>query len=330
MTVLRNGATAALVAALVLVAAVFVFRAEPEATWLRVEAPAAVVVGAPLIATVTLLEPADGAFLHIDLHATGPSDSPVRVAAAGTTQAVASGQRTFTFSLVLRDRPDVSRVHAIVFLSRSGRWSDAFRVARSDSLAVVRGTPRAEDLVARPLRTRDQHEAPAIDVATAPLVRTAIAALWLGAAFIAARTWQRLPGGSAAGGFVVVCLALAAWEALAAGPWIAEHARPLARSAGLYEARRIAQQLGTIALVGVAGLLAVVGLRRSRLPGLVLAGLALYVVVSLADMLSLHEIDRLLATGIGPWPLADLLRLTGACATVAGAALRARTRNRFT
>lgn len=315
-------AVAALVAALVAWLAFLVFRAAPEAAWLRVEAPAAVVAGAPFVATVTLLEPADGAFLDVDLHATRASDAPVRVVAAGTTQAVAGGQRTFRFALVLRDRPDVARVHAIVFLSRTGRWDDAFRVARSDTLAVVRGTPRAEDLVAQPLKVRDPHDAPAVDVASAPLVRIAIAALWLGTAFVAARGRRRLPGGSAAGGFIVLCLALAAWEAFAAGTWIAEHVRPLARAAGLYDERRVAQQLATVALAGAVGLLAVVALRRSRVwpPGLAIAGIAVYVVVALADMLSLHEIDRLLAAGVGPWTLADLLRLAGACTTGAAVA----------
>jgi hypothetical protein len=324
MTLPRARVIPAIVAAIVAVVAFLVFRGEPEAAWLRVEAPAVIVAGEPFVATVTLLEPADGALLDVDLHASEAGEGPVRVVAAGAPRAVAGGQRTFRFALVLREPIDVARVHAIVFLSRSGQWGDAFRVARSESLAVVRGTPRAEDLVARPLRVHDPHGAAAIGFATAPLVRTAIAALWLGAALVAARTWRRATPGAAAGGFVVACLALAAWEALAAGPWLSDHARPLARAAGLYDGRRIAQQMGTIALAGGIGVLALIALRRAQwLPGLALAGIALYAVVALAGMLSLHEVDRLLASGIGPWPLADVLRLAGAGAAVVAAARRA-------
>lgn len=336
MPALRTRVVATIVATFVAAVAVFVFRGEPDATWLRLDAPAAVVAGEPFVVTVTLLEPAGGAFLGVDLHATGASGAPVRVVAAGQAQAVAGTQRTFRFALVLRDAPtDVARVHAIVFLSRSAQWQDAFRVARSDALAVVGSSPRAGDGVARPLRVHDPEDAAAIGIATEPLVRAAISALWLGAAIVSVRTWRRWTPGASAAGFVAVCVALAAWEALAAGPWLSDHARPLARAAGLYEGRRIAQQLATIALAGGIGVLALVALRRAQwLPGLALAGIALYAVVAMAHVFSLHEIDRLLAIGIGPWPLADLLRLAGAGAAVVGATAHTRTagedRQRFT
>jgi hypothetical protein len=324
MTLLRTRVIPAIVVTLVAAVALLVFRREPEASWLRVDAPSVIVVGEPFIATVTLLEPADGALLDFDLHGKDARKSSLRVVAAGQTQAVVGGQRTFRFALVLRERPDVARVHAVIYLSRSEQWSDAFRVAGSDSLDVIRGTPRSADIVVRPLTVHDQKEDPAIEVAN-PLLRTAIVALWLGAGGVAAAASRRSAPATAAGLFIVLCVVLAAWEALAAGTWIADQARPLARAAGLYEERRIVQQVTTVALAGVFGLLAAVGLRRSRrqLPGLALAGMALYAVASLADMLSLHEVDRLLATKIGLWPLAGVLRLAGACAAAAGAARRA-------
>ncbi len=327
MTLLRTRVIPAIVVTLVGAVALLVFRSAPEAAWLRVDAPAVIVAGAPFIATVTLLEPADGAFLELDLHGETARRDPLRVVAAATAQVVGNGQRTYSFTLVLREQPDVARGHAIVYLSRSGRWSDAFRVARSDSVDVVRGTPRAADLVARPLRVHDQEASPAIEVVDPAVLRAAIAALWLIAAAAAAFAASRRPTmpGAAAGGFVVLCLVLAAWEALAAGPWIAEQVRALARAAGVYEQRRIVQQLTTVALVGTLGLLVALAVRRPRrpLPALALAGMALYAAVSLAGMFSLHEVDRLLAAPIGTWPLAGVLRLAGACAAAAGAAGRA-------
>lgn len=325
MTLLRARVVPAIVVTLVAAVALLVFRTEPEAAWLRVDAPSAIVVGEPFIATVILLEPADGAFLAFDLHGNDARKNPLRVVAAGKTQAVAGGQRTFSFTLMLHQRPDVSQVNAIIYLSRSGQWGDAFRVVRSDFLDVIRGTPRAADIVVRPLPVHDQKEEPAIEIANPPVLRAAIAALWASAAFVAAAALRRSAPGSAMGLFIVLCLVLAAWETLDAGTWIAGQARPLARAAGLYEGRRIVQQVTTVTLVGVVGLLAAVGLRRSRrrIPGLALAGMALYAVASLADMLSLHEVDHLLATEIGTWPLAGVLRLAGACAAAAGAASRA-------
>ena len=325
MTLLRTRVIPAIFVTLVAAVALLVFRREPEASWLRVDAPSVIVVGEPFIATVTLLEPADGAFIDFDLHGKDARKSSLRVVAAGQTQAVVGGQRTFRFALVLRERPDVALVHAVIYLSRSEQWSDAFRVVRSDSLEVIRGTPRAADIVVRPLTVHDQKEDPPIEVANPPLLRAAIAALWLGAGGVAAAASRRSAPATAAGVFIVLCVVLATWEALAAGTWITEQARSLARAAGLYEERRIVQQVTTVALAGVFGLLAAVGLRRSRrqLPGLALAGMALYAVASLADMLSLHEVDRILAAQIGAWPLAGVLRLAGACAAAAGAARHA-------
>lgn len=325
MTLLRTHVTPAIFVALVAAVALFAFRREPEASWLRVDAPSAIVVDEPFIATVTLLEPADGAFLDFDLHGKDARKSPLNVVAAGQTQAVVGGQRTFRFSLVLRERPDVTLVHAIIYLSRSEQWSDAFRVAGSDSLDVIRRTPRVAEIGVRPLAVHDRKDDPPIEVVSPPLLRAAIAALWLGAGGIAAATTRRTASATTAGLFIVLCVLLAAWEALAAQTWFADQARILARSAGLYEERRIVQQVTTVAVAGVFGLLAAVSLRRPRrqLPRLALAGMALYAVVSLTNMLSLHEVDHLLATKIGAWPLAGVLQLAGACATAAAAARRA-------
>jgi hypothetical protein len=323
MTLLRTRVIPAIVVTLVAAVAFLVFRSEPEATWLRVDAPAVIVAGEPFVATVTLLEPADGAFLELDLHGETARRNPLRVVAPGVSHAVAGGQRSFSFTLVLRERPDVARVHAIVYLTRSGRWTDAFRVARSDSLDVVRATPRAADLVARPLRVHDQKEASVIEVVDPAVLRAVIAALWLVAAAVAALAASRkATPGTAAAWFVVLCLVLAAWEALAAATWIADQVRALARAAGVYEQRRIVQQVTTVALVGAIGGLAAVGALRARrpLPALALAGMVLYGAVSLAGMFSLHEVDRLLAETIGAWPLAGVLRLAGACAAAAAAA----------
>ena len=71
--------------------------------------------------------------LHVHIHVTGPSDSPVRVDPARTKQAFSGAQRSYNFALALRDRPHHARVHAIVNHTRSPQWGDAFLVARSDT-----------------------------------------------------------------------------------------------------------------------------------------------------------------------------------------------------
>lgn len=322
VTLLRTRVISAIVVTLVAAVAMLVYRSEPEASWLRVDAPSAIAIGEQYIATVILLEPADSAFLGFDLHGEDARKNPLGFVVAGKTQTVADGHPAFTITLVLRDRPDVARVHAVIYLSRSGQWRDAFRVVRSESLDVIRSAPRAANIFVRPLSVHDQKESPAIEVANPPLLSAVIAALWLGAAAVAAAASGRPARGAAEGLFIAVCIVLAAWEALAAGSWISDQARFLARAVGLYQERLVVQQVTTVAIASAFGLLAVVGLQRTwhQVSGLALAGIALYAVVSLADMLSLHEVDRFLAATIGPWPVVGVLRLAGACAAAIGTA----------
>jgi hypothetical protein len=107
MSLLRTRLIPAIIISLVAAIALLVFRREPEPSWLRVEAPSAIVVGEPFIATVTLLEPADGAYLDFDLHGKDARKHSLGFVAAGQPQAVKGGQRTFRFTLMLRERPEV-------------------------------------------------------------------------------------------------------------------------------------------------------------------------------------------------------------------------------
>ena len=52
MAVLRTRVAPSIALVLVAVVALWVFRPEPEASWLRVDAPSAMIVGEPFIATL--------------------------------------------------------------------------------------------------------------------------------------------------------------------------------------------------------------------------------------------------------------------------------------
>jgi len=306
--------------------AVLILHDEPPATWLTVRAPAGVHVDQPFIATVTLLDPVDGTFLDFDLHGQDARHRSLRRIAAGTSAPVSSARHEYAFVLTLGDRPDLDRVHAVIYLSRTGSWSDRFRVAHSEVLSVVRAAPgaMATQGAAVPLVVREQIEDPAIDVPNPPAVRLLGLLLWGGAAVGAGFAWRRVPPPR---GWPLVALAfaaLAAWEVTAASVALADLARHVAQANDVYEARRGFQQIATATALVLLGVVAAVGIRRSRrpIPAFALAGIGLYAVVALAGMLSLHEVDRVLAWAVGPWPLAAVLRLGAACAAAGAMAQR--------
>ena len=306
--------------------AVLILRDEPPATWLTVRAPASVQVDQPFVATVTLADPMDGSHLDFDLHGQDARHRPLRCVAAGTSAPISSLKHKYTFTLTLRDRPDLDRVHAVIYLSRTGSWGDQFRVARSETFSVVRagqGVMATQSAVV-PLLVHDQFEDPAIDVPNPPAVRLLGFLLWATAAVSAGLVWRRLPSPRGWPLVALVFAAMALWEMAAAGATLADLARRAAQANDVYEMRRGFQQVATAAALGLLGVVAAVGIRRSRrpLPALALAGIGLYAVVTLAAMLSLHEVDRVLAWSVGPWPLAAVLRLAAACAAAGGMAQR--------
>jgi hypothetical protein len=312
------------IVAAVVIAAFFIFRGEPPSTWVRIDAPPVIAVDQPFTARVTLLEPMHSVFLNLDLHGHDGHGKSLRCVAAAQTQAVSSSHLEYTFILTLRDRPDIARVHLLVYLSRTGQWTDHFQVAWTETLPVLRGDGAQRTAAIVPLDVRDQMDRVAVDVPNTPSLRTAIAAVWILAGLVAFVGWRQSSGPGRWPVVAVLFLSLALWEGTDASAHLAEGARVTARALGLYEVRRGFQQFATMAVVIVLGLLAAAGIRRTRreFAAPTLAGVALYTIVALADMLSLHEIDQFLAQPVGPVPLAFAMRLAAAATAAVGAAYR--------
>jgi len=320
VTRLRTLILPAVIAAIVVGVGIVLSGKGPPAPWLRVDAPGAMSVGRPFVATVTLLEPLDGLFLNFDLHGLDARRNPLHCVVAGPSEAVVAGKSTYAFTLVLSERPDVDRVHAVVFLSRTGRWGDMVRVARSESFPVVRGASDHASGRVAPLAVYDPAKEPVIDVPNPPAARALIALIWLVGAVTAGVTWRRTPASRTAPALVVLCIFLVFWEGMAAGAWIEAASRAAARSSGVYQLRQTFQQFATLVVVLAVGVGAAVGLRRRRrsMSTLILSGLALYGAVTVAGMLSFHEIDRVLAFSCGGAPMAVVLRGLGSGLATAG------------
>ncbi|MBE2213556.1 MAG: hypothetical protein IAE82_06770 [Opitutaceae bacterium] len=316
----------AAIAAGVVAVAVYVFREAPPAAWLRVDAPTAVVVAQPFVATVTLAEPRDGLFLNFDLHGRDARRHPLRVVAAGSSQAVVAQSHCYTFSLIVPGRPDLADAHAVIYVSTTGHWADRVQVAHSKSLQVVWAVPDDMDTQVAPLIIHDQQSNPKIELSSPPAVRIAISALWAAGAWVAIGGWRRRPIPRGIPALAAICLGLALWEAFALGAWIGEAARTFAQAADVYEDRRSFQQFATMGTVCALGGLAALGLRRSRprMPAATLAGIVGYGATEFAAMLSLHEIDAVLATAFGPLSAAAALRALAAALALTGIARQTR------
>lgn len=106
-------------------------------------------------------------------------------------------------------------------------------------------------------------------------------------------------------------MAAAVWEFSNAELALAGHVRTAALEHRLYYERFWLQEGVTLAIVAAAIVLIALALLRSRVrrTGLVRAALWLYAAISLAGLVSFHEIDRLLASPIFSIPLAQVAKL---------------------
>ena len=307
---------------LLLLAAAVLFgalRPRAQAAWLRVEAPPHALVGQMLSVRVTLSEPAPDVWLVVDLHAMSTRREPRGFLSSSSPQRVARTTRAYTFEAPVVAADDLGHVQAIVFLSRSGRWEDRSRVAVTVAIPVgSKGTTERLE----PLPAYDQAEQAASLPAASPALRASIAALWLLGGLILCWTQSRPPAGE--GGFAdparrrsgwlaLACAAAAVWELSNAETSLASHARAFAFEHRLYYERHSVQQWITIAVVMGTAALVAIRLRPSRAErGPLPAALWLYAGISLTNLLSLHELDRLLAASVLSVPLVQVAKLSAA------------------
>ena len=306
--------------------AVLILRDAPPADWLTVQATPVLVKDRPFSASITLTRPQDVGFLSFDLHGHDTSGRRAGCIASSPSQRVSSGTTVYRFVLHLRSNATPDRVHAVICLSSSGRWSDRIEVATSETFPVVdaaEATPNPG-----PLHVYSSIDEPDIHVQRPNWVRGLIAGFWLLAGVGAAARWLQHAVPRVFPTLPLVCAILAAMAATDALSRVADIARLAAHNDGWYDDRRNLQQFATAGLVCLAGLAAALGVRARRRrysPALVL-GLALYLAVEMAGVLSLHEVDQFLARplGSGAFPIDTLLRLAATVCACAGIAEQTR------
>ena len=269
------------------------------------------------------------------------------LASSGPPQPAVAGE-TYTFVFTVPEHEDTFYAFALVYLSPTGKWPDGTRAATTKYIPVVReGAAAVTDLrktpvyryptaaesarkTARPVRPQGR---PSV------WVHPVLGALLLGAALAAAKAGGRskaaaLPGEAEERTIWLVFAALLAVGAAVEISGIASHVaawgRRLAEQRGVYELRRPFQKTIMAAMAAGSLGLFILFIRATRKPGSHRClwwagiGLAAYLAVSFAGVLSFHAVDvarDLVWHGVSP---VDAVRGAGAAVTLAAALLAVR------
>jgi hypothetical protein len=276
-------------------------RWEHHADWLRVEAPRRAVAGHPLPLRVHLAPLAEPTRVCADLHWATTRDTSMGYLAGAGAQAVGKEGGTFDFEIMVPPRAGLRFVTGVFYLSRTGSWSDHTLVAGTEVIPVSSNTAEQVERRLEPLRLQPPGGGETDHPHAAALPRWLTALLFLAAALAAWGPGPSAEGSSGGPGderrwwqVLAVLLALACvWELLGLETWLGAQARAIARAEDFYYPRVVFQKV-VISVSVAATVLFFLFIRRTRSSQrLLLCALALYLAISLVNLVSLHAIDRI-------------------------------------
>ena len=275
-------------------------RAERRPDWLRVEAPRAAVVGRPFRVRLYLGPLPEAGFVSVDLHYSTAHDTPMQYLCASDTKPVGQEGGIFEFDIPVPPREGMRFLMGVVCITRTGNWRDHTRAANTDFIPIASATETAAPWRLEPLGLQPEGTSPANTAARSPVPRILTGLLFL-AAVIAATTRGAPAKASNSGpgaavrwwqGLVVLLALACLWELLGLENWLGNRARALVSARDLYYERGMVQKVVISATVAAAFLVLPLILRVPRAYRLVLAALALYLLVALVNLISLHSVDR--------------------------------------
>lgn len=284
-------------------------RPKPSADWLRVEAPSRIAPGETVTLRITPIGLTENLLLNADLHGTTDRYRPLRVVGHGQPQRVGLSGQSLEFRLTVSERPDLAEVHAIIYVSPTGGWSDRVRVAKSEPVSVKAGAATNREL--QPLRIHEHTPDPENPRVELHGVRWLLITLWfVVTGVLVARLKNSTDGTQRRRALtpIAACLAIALSEIIHLEPVASDAARQLALKYGFYDGRLLPQKIAIVGAVVVVAALATFILLKARQRRLVL-GLLGYAAIVAAAILSLHEVDALLYTTIGGTPVEQLAKL---------------------
>ena len=287
----------------------FVFRpSQPQAAWITVEAQRTATIGQPLLLRVTTNSKTPEGILAVDLHWSNARREYRGVLSGATSQRVKAGKTTLTYYLPVPPRKDMAFVRAIIYTGPTRRWDTRTAAATSEPIWIVSTKERSpQDDELRRLAVYDQKPSPSAIRQDSPTIQAAIAILWMAGMALWWRRGASSPEPGSNGlkstawfsdrSAALACLVAATWEALPIEERLGQWARAYAVDHGWYGDRAAYQLVFTCVIVmGAAGLSAIAWIRnRDWAHRFTWLGLGAYSGLTLASLLSLHQVDALLA-----------------------------------
>jgi hypothetical protein len=314
-------------------------RTEDRPRWAIVEATSAAIVGEPYEVRVTLAKSVEPTMISCTLHRANDERRGWGFLASSGPSRPAAGGGTYDFVFDVPNKAETAYVFALVFLSPSGEWKDGTRAVATelvpiDPAAAGEAGRRLKRVAVRTYPTAARTAARRAAAAAAPRaerhppawVHPVLAALLLAAAWGAARAgragpWRR-PESSGERTiwllFAAVLAACAFIEVSGFASAVAAFGRQWARGAQIYDVRRPLQKfiMAGLATASLGLFFLFIGAVRRPAARRDLwwagIGLADYLVLSFAGVLSFHAVDVARSVTLAGLPPYDALRGAGA------------------
>jgi hypothetical protein len=274
--------------------------------WLTVEAPRLAAVGRPLIVRVTTNAATPPGVVTVDLHWTTVHDENRGFLSGASAQPVTAGKSPLTFSLPVPSRDELGSVRAVIYAGSTHRWADRVAAVTSDPLRVVAAAELgSSDAELRSLAVFDQRSDPVVVRQDSTVVQVIVAFVW---AACGVGWWRRGMASQPSGHTgqaervswrapALACLIVAVWETLPLEGVIGDWARAYFISHRWYGGRTGLQLALTCMIVMTIAVssVAVWCKIRDGAGRCTWLGVGAYAALTGASLLSLHEVDVVLA-----------------------------------
>lgn len=290
-----------------------------DAAWLRIETSHVAIAGEDFRVRVTLIKPEPGLYLGSDMHGMTDKGESTGYISGGKQVQVIAGKNIYEYSIPVPINKTTAYIFPVVVLSRDGNWNGRIRAADTCAIPVAMQGSR-NDLVnftnrkAREIELRESAAEP-----EPRLPAMAISVTWLAAAITAALSGKK----SRTGWIAAAAITASLWELLSSSTILAGTLRDAAHGIGIYSSRLVPQQALTAAVIILLAAAAVYLLSSGLELFSVLAwtGIAVYSCISLLQVFSLHEIDRLLSADIEGIHAGQIFKLAAALVCLCAAGL---------
>jgi hypothetical protein len=293
----------------------FLLSRPPSASaWCALESHRYATVGEPLQIRVTLRQPLSANDVHVDLHWATVRREPRGFLVEATLTPSNVRAATLDATMRLPAQEDLGYVHAVVFVSPTGKWTDRTWTATSEPIAVHQASSAPVTTSLYPLFVMDEKGPEPVVVHDSPVVRICISVLWL-TSVMALRRVRREPGATSV---MVACFLAAIWELVPVERALSGIVRSWTLEHRLYYERQAFQTVATtIVITAAAGLLAltIFGAHR-RVWRNASVGLMIYAGIAITSSISLHAVDAVLATTVAGLSANETVRLGAAFVTL--------------